>query len=152
MELYYMHIYNIGKDSDAGRDWGQEEKETTLDEMAGWHHRLDGHGFEWTPGVGDGQGGLVCWDSWGRKESYTTEWIELNWTDIMYVKTILLFLHPLLLDCSLWKTKDLVSLLYLCLVVCPTQCSIIFIISLLILNIYFYPSFLFCHLWTLWTH
>ena len=69
----------IGKDSDAGRDWGQEEKGTTKDEMAGWHHWLDGHEFEWTPGVGDGQGGLVCCDSWGRKESDTTEW--LNWTE-----------------------------------------------------------------------
>ena len=49
----------IGKDSDAGRDWGQEEKGTTEDEMAGWHHRLNGHEFGWTPGVGDGQGGLV---------------------------------------------------------------------------------------------
>ena len=46
--------------SDAGRDWGQEEKGTTEDEMARWHHRLDGHGFGWTPGVGDEQGGLAC--------------------------------------------------------------------------------------------
>ena len=69
----------IGKDFDAGRDWGQEEKGTTEDEMAGWHHRLYGHEFEWTPGVGDGQGGLACCDSWGRKESDTTE--RLNWTD-----------------------------------------------------------------------
>ena len=52
---------------------GQEEKGTTEDEMAGWHHRLDGHEFGWTPGVGDGQGGLACCDSWGRKESDTTE-------------------------------------------------------------------------------
>ena len=69
----------IGKDSDAGRDWGQEEKGTTEDEMAGWHHGLDGCESEWTPGVGDGQGGLACCDSWGRKESDTTEW--LNWTE-----------------------------------------------------------------------
>ena len=64
----------IGKDSDAGRDWGQEEKGTTEDEMAVWHHWLDGRESEWTPGVGDGQGGLA-WggDSWGRKESDTTE-------------------------------------------------------------------------------
>ena len=65
-----------GKDPDAGRDWGQEEKGTTEDEMAGWHHRLNGHESEWTPGVG-GQGGLACCDSWGRKESDTTE--RLNW-------------------------------------------------------------------------
>ena len=68
----------IGKDSVAGRDWGQEEKETTEDEMAGWHHRLDGREFEWTPGVGDGQGGLVCYSSWGHKESDTTE--QLIWS------------------------------------------------------------------------
>ena len=73
----------IWKDPDAGKDWGQEEKGTTEDEMAGWHHRLDGHGFGWIPGVGDGQGGLACCGSWGRKESDTTErlkWTELNWT------------------------------------------------------------------------
>ena len=72
----------IGKDSDAGRGWGQEEKGTTEDEMAGWHHQLDGREFEWTPGDGDGQGGLACCDSWGHKESDTTErmiWTELNW-------------------------------------------------------------------------
>jgi len=55
--------------TDAGRDWGQEEKGTTEDEMAGWHHWLDGPESGWTPGVGDGQGGLACCDSWGRKES-----------------------------------------------------------------------------------
>ena len=63
----------IGKDSDAGRDWGQEEKGTTEDEMAGWHHRLDGRESRWIPGVGDGQGGLACCDSWGREESARTE-------------------------------------------------------------------------------
>ena len=69
----------IGKDFDAGRNWGQEEKGTTEDEMAGWHHWLDGRESEWTPGVGDGQGGLACCDSWGRKASDTTE--RLIWTD-----------------------------------------------------------------------
>ena len=72
----------IGKDPDAGRDWGQEEKGMTEDEMAGWHHWLNGCKSEWTPGDGDGQGGLACCDSWGRKESDTTErlnWTELNW-------------------------------------------------------------------------
>ena len=79
--LWPPHVKSwlIGKDSDAGRDWGQEEKGTTEDEMAGWHHRLDAHEFEWTPGVGDGQGGLVCSDSWGRKELDTAE--RLDWTD-----------------------------------------------------------------------
>ena len=70
----------IGKDSDAGRDWGQEEKGTTENEMAGWHHWLNGRESEWTPGVGDGQGGLVRCDSRGRKESDTTE--RLNWTEL----------------------------------------------------------------------
>ena len=70
----------IGKDSDAGRDWGQEANGTTEDEMAGWHHRLDGHEFEWNPGVGDGQGGLACSNSWGRKESDMTE--RLNRTEL----------------------------------------------------------------------
>ena len=70
----------IGKDPDAGRDWGQEEKGMTEDEMAGWHHGLYGHEFEWTPGVGDGQGGLPCCDSWGCKESDTTE--RLNWIEL----------------------------------------------------------------------
>ena len=63
----------IGKDSDGGRDWGQEEKGLTEDEMAGWHHWLDGCESEWTLGVGDGQGGLACCISWGHRESDTTE-------------------------------------------------------------------------------
>ena len=70
----------IGKDPDAGRNWGQEEKGTTEDEMAGWHHQLNGHEFEWTSGVNDGQGGLAYCDSWGHKESDTTE--RLNWTEL----------------------------------------------------------------------
>ena len=70
------------EDSDAGRVWGQEEKETTEDEMAGWHHRLNGREFEWTLGVGDGQGGLACCDSWGNKELDTTE--RLNWTELNF--------------------------------------------------------------------
>ena len=68
-----------GKDPDAGKDWEQEEKGMTEDEMVGWHHRLDGHGFGWTPGVGDGQGGLACWGSWGHKVLETSEWV--NWTE-----------------------------------------------------------------------
>ena len=83
--LWPLHAKSwlIGKDPDAGRDWGQEEKGMTEDEMAGCHHRLDGHEFEWTLGVGNVQGGLACCDSWGRKESDTTErlnWTELKWT------------------------------------------------------------------------
>jgi len=69
----------IGKDRDALKDWGQEEKGTTEDEMAGWHYWLDGHEFEQTPGVGDGQGSLASCSPRGRKESDRTEW--LNWTE-----------------------------------------------------------------------
>ena len=69
----------IGRAPNAGEDWRQEEKGTTEDEMAGRHHWLDGHEFGWTPGVGDGQGGLVCCNSWGRKESEMTE--RLNWAE-----------------------------------------------------------------------
>ena len=64
--------------TDAGRDWRQEEKGTTEDEMAGWHHQLDGREFEWTPGDGDRQGGLACCNSWGRKELDTTERLNLT--------------------------------------------------------------------------
>ena len=69
----------IWKDPDAGKDWRREEKGTTEDEMVGWQHWLNGHQFVWTPGVGDGQGSLVCCGSWGRKESDMTE--RLNWTE-----------------------------------------------------------------------
>ena len=71
------------KDPDAGKDWGQKEKGTTEDEMVGWHHQLNGHRFGWTPGIGDGQGGLACCGSWGHKEWDTTEW--LNWTELHYI-------------------------------------------------------------------
>ena len=63
------------------RNWGQEEKGTTENEMAGWHHWLNGRESEWTLGVGDGQGGLACYDSWGRKELDTTE--QLNWSELI---------------------------------------------------------------------
>ena len=69
----------IGKDPDAGKNWRQEEKQMVEDEMVGWHHWLDGPESEWTVGVGDGQGGLACCDSWGYKESDMTE--QLNWTE-----------------------------------------------------------------------
>ena len=82
----------IGKDSDAGGDWGQEEKGMSEAEMAGWHHRLNGCEFEWTPGVGDGQGGLACCNSWSRKELDSTD--LLNWTDIIGQ------------DCGFWGLKD----------------------------------------------
>ena len=102
----YAKSWLIGKDSDAGRDWGQEEKGTTEDEMAGWHHWLDGREFVWTWGVGDGQGGLACCDSRGHKESDTTEW--LNWTELKEVNAGLLIL-PLLKIAKSWKQCDFTS-------------------------------------------
>ena len=77
----------IWKNLDYGKDWGQE-KGTIEDQMAGWHHQLDAHGFGWIPGVGDGQGGLPCCGSWGCKKLDTTEW--LYWTSLdAYVKTVI---------------------------------------------------------------
>ena len=110
----------IGKDSDAGRDWRQEEKGTIEDEMAGWHHRLDGHEFEWTPGVGDGQGGLACCDSWGCRVRH--DWAtELNWIDnqVHYIKTYITVLwksincHIFYYFNSINITDTLVFLLYI---------------------------------------
>ena len=76
----YAKNWLIWKYPDAGKDWGQEEKGMTEDEMVGWYHQLNGHGFGWALGVGDGQGGLACCGSWSHRESDTTEW--LNWTEV----------------------------------------------------------------------
>ena len=85
LKLQYFSIdaesWLIWKDSDAGRDWGQKEKGTTEDKMVGWYHQHNGHGFAWTLGVGDGQGGLASSGSWGCKELDMTE--QLNWTKLM---------------------------------------------------------------------
>ena len=70
----------IRKDPEAGKEWRQEEKGMTEDEMVGWHHQLDGYEFEQALGVGDGQGSLVCCSPWGHKESDMTKW--LNWTEL----------------------------------------------------------------------
>ena len=81
--LWPPHVKSwlIGKDPDAGRDWGQEKKGTTEDEMVGWHHQLEGHRFGWTPGVGDGQGDLACCSSWDRRVGHY--WAtEMNWTEL----------------------------------------------------------------------
>ena len=75
-----QYIFNILKFQVQTCSKLDYSKFPTGDEMAEWHYRLDGHKFEWTPGAGDGQGGLVCCDSWGRKESDTTE--QLNWTEV----------------------------------------------------------------------
>ena len=100
----------IGKDSDSGRDWGQEEKRTTEDEMAGRHHWLNGRESEWTPGAGDGQGGLACCNSWGRKESDMTEW--LIWSDTGFWRFIKCWLKMYLYLCR-------------CLCVCMCVCVLI---------------------------
>ena len=73
---YFGHLMGRSdslKKTNAGKDWRQEEKGMTEDEMLGWHHQLDGHEFEKAPGDSDGQGGLVCCSPWGRKESNTTD-------------------------------------------------------------------------------
>ena len=109
----------IGKDSDAGRDWGQEEKGMREDETAGWHHWLDGHESEWSPGVGDGQGGLVCCDSWGRKKLDTTE--QLIWSDV-YVYVIELFL--LIGECMSYYCELCAVMSHLCLTLYnPMDCN-----------------------------
>ena len=96
----------LRKDPDAGKDWGQEEKGMTEDEMVGWHHRLNGPGFGWTPGDADGQRGLACCSSWGCRESDTTEW--LNWTELNLVmfmcKVFSCFVER---GCLLWLVRSL---------------------------------------------
>ena len=87
---YFGHLMqktnSLEKSPDAGQDWRQKEKGTTEDEMAGWHHWVDGHESEWTPGVGDGQGGLACCDSW----TWLREWTKLNWVCLLiaYLKFV----------------------------------------------------------------
>ena len=108
---YFGHLMwrvdSLEKDSDAGREWEQEEKGTTEDEMAGWHHWPDGHESDWTPGVGDGQGGLACCSSWGHRVGH--DWAtELNWTemtkDIVHLFMYLLALCITLLEKCLFKS------------------------------------------------
>ena len=89
--LWPPHAKNwlIWKDPNAGKDWRQEEKGMTEDEMVGWHHWLNGHGFEQALGVGDGQGSLACCSPWGREGSDMTE--QLNWTELkMDIKQVLI--------------------------------------------------------------
>jgi len=100
----------IGKDPDDGKDWGQEEKGTIEDEMVGWHHRLNGHGFGWTPGVGDGQGGLACC-GYGVPKSQTrlSDWTELNWlfkknNVNLYLSIYFLFLLFILYCISIYES------------------------------------------------
>ena len=87
----------ICKDPDAGKDWRQEEKGTTEDEMVGWHHQFNGYEFEQALGVGDGQGSLVCCSPWGYKQSDTIEW--LSWTELRSLT------RTLLLPCNVEMRK-----------------------------------------------
>ena len=81
----------IGKDPDAGNDWGQEEKGMTEDEMVGWHHQLNGHGFGWTPGVDDGQGGLAVLRFMGSQRVRHNWAAELNWWTLIFLDRMLLY-------------------------------------------------------------
>ena len=105
----------IWKDSDAGKDWGQEEKGTTEHEMVSWHHQLNEHGLGWTPGVGDGQGVLACCGSWGSKESDMTEW--LNWSELNWVNAV----HQSSLAFCIWT--DYIILFDL------NECTYVFLIN-----------------------
>ena len=86
-----MKNWLTGKDPDAGKDWRLEEKGATEDEMVGWHHWLNGHECEWTPGVGDEQGGLACCSPWDHKDLDMTE--QLNWTEVPCRQGHLSFTH-----------------------------------------------------------
>ena len=103
--IFDVKSWLIWKDPDPGKDWGQE-KGTTEDEMVGWHHQLDGHGFGWTLGVDDGQGGLASCSPWGCKESDTTE--RLNWTELNIPSCIcLIFFYPFICCWTLGIFRDL---------------------------------------------
>ena len=95
----------IWKDPDAGNDWWQEEKGTTEDEMVGWHHRLNGHGFGWTLEVCNGQGGLASCSPWGCKELEMAEgqnWIELRKANLKRLYTVWLQFYGMLEKAKLW--------------------------------------------------
>ena len=125
--LWPPHVKSwlIGKDSDVGRDWGQEEKGTTEDEMAGWHHWPNERESQWTPGVGDGQGGLACCDSWGCKESDMTE--RLIWSEwLMLLSTFscttCLFVHLLLRNVCLYPLPNFNQFVCLLVLNCRILC------------------------------
>ena len=122
----------IWKDPDAGKDWRQEKKGMTEDEMVGWHHRLNKHGFGWTLGVGDGLGGLACCGSWGHKDSDTTEWLSLDWEGILNLFLCVMWGLSSFPNITCWR-DCLFSILYFCLlcqrlIVC--RCVGLFLVSL----------------------
>ena len=105
--LWPLDVKNwlLRKDPNAGKDWRQEEKGVTEDKVVGWHHQLNGHDFELTPGVGDRQGGLACYSPWGCKELDTTE--RLNWmiNNIEYLFICLLAICMSSLTMALTRLK-----------------------------------------------
>ena len=105
---YFSHLMQTTpwmlRTPDAGKDWRQEEKGMTEDEMVGWHYQLNRDEFKQAPGVGDGQGGLVCYSPWGRKKSDTTE--QLNWTEY-YVSSSLIFSKMVASASSSWKAVNM---------------------------------------------
>ena len=109
---YFGHLMqrtdSFEKNPDAGKDWRLEEKGTTEDKMVAWHHWLNGHEFEQTPGVGDGQGGLVCCSPWGCKESDMTEW--LNWTELNASQVMLPSKSPKTAERVFYGSTNLYSL------------------------------------------
>ena len=128
----------IGKDSDAGRDWGHEEKGTTEDEMIGWHHQLNGHEFEQAPGVGDGQGGLACCSPWGHKELDMTERLTNNNSlPILASYTYNLFLYSLTMKVSHESENSCKKINFLYCIscfLCITMCNDTFSLSSYNLN------------------
>ena len=101
----HVKSWLIWKDPDAGKDWEQEEKGTTEDEMAGWHW-LNGHGFGWTPGIGDRQGSLACCGSWGRRVGHELNWAtELNWKSLKMATAAMTFKDAWSLEGKLWQTQ-----------------------------------------------
>ena len=106
MQRADARIRLIGKDSDAGKDWGKEEKRETEDELTGWHHWLKGHEFEQTPGDSEGQGRLVCFSPWGCEELDTTEWLNSNNNKVTrilyYLKLSLYWFSTVLVPVNLW--------------------------------------------------
>ena len=117
----------FGKDCDAGKDWGQEKKGTTGDEMVGWHHQRDGHEFEQAPGHSEGQGSLVCCSPWGHKESGTNEWLnshKYKW-QILFLVVVCLSLRTLIWIVSTPWLKFCGYYFFMCLDAqsCPTLCD-----------------------------
>ena len=140
---YFVHLMrrvDSLENTDAGRDWGQEEKGTTEDKMAGWHHWLDGRESWWTPGVGDGQGGLACCDSWGRKKLDTTK--RLIWSDRFFNFIFDFIVDPLVL-CSLCLLFSLYAVISCYVCICVHTCCMPLVRKVAWNKFYFPVAFVF---------